>query len=63
MEITYENQKKMYLTYEHHIEIPVEFTHENQKKMISKKGKLHMKIRRKKIYLGSKLIPLLFQRF
>jgi hypothetical protein len=30
MEITKVNQKKMYLTYEHRIEIPVEFTYVNQ---------------------------------
>ena len=30
MEITYVNQKRMYLTYEHRIEIPVEFTYINQ---------------------------------
>jgi hypothetical protein len=28
----YVNQEKMYLTYEHRIEIPVEFTYVNQKK-------------------------------
>jgi hypothetical protein len=30
MEITHVNQKKMYLTYEHRVEIPVEFKYENQ---------------------------------
>jgi hypothetical protein len=30
MEITYENQKELYLTYEHRIEIPVEFTYVNE---------------------------------
>ena len=34
MEITYVNQKKMYLTYENRIKIPVEFIYVNQKKMI-----------------------------
>ena len=33
MEITYVNQKEIYLTYEHRIEIPVEFTYVIQKRI------------------------------